>query len=188
MGHSCLPNQRMRYWPGSSWERHDDRGSPSSDTTQSREPEDAFEALRDQSKDRRQVVEADVCCRPSNRLESGKPGAHAASAPRTSKARFIWRIWPRMPAAIAARLTGRATSLSFKRSRPTDFPCPVTRRNRGPMGKPEELGPGLDGDDGAGRIRRPAADSTSRRQPVLPRSVSSRPLSRISMQPRPSSI
>ncbi|CDM61986.1 hypothetical protein LPU83_pLPU83d_0615 (plasmid) [Rhizobium favelukesii] len=33
---------------------------------------------------------------------------------------------------IAARLTSRAASLSFKRSEPTDFPCPETRRKRGP--------------------------------------------------------
>jgi len=32
-GDPCLPIQRMRYGLGSLWERHDDRGSPSSDTT-----------------------------------------------------------------------------------------------------------------------------------------------------------
>jgi hypothetical protein len=31
MGDHCRPNQRMRYGPSSSWERHDDRGDPSSD-------------------------------------------------------------------------------------------------------------------------------------------------------------
>ncbi|MBB2694332.1 UNVERIFIED_ORG: hypothetical protein GGI63_005296 [Rhizobium esperanzae] len=36
MGHPCLPNQRMRYGPGSSWKSHDDRGSPSSGTLSKR--------------------------------------------------------------------------------------------------------------------------------------------------------
>jgi nucleotidyltransferase/DNA polymerase involved in DNA repair len=32
LGHSYRVIRRMRYGPGSSWERHDDRGGPSSDT------------------------------------------------------------------------------------------------------------------------------------------------------------
>jgi hypothetical protein len=33
MVQSCRAFRRMRYGPSSSWVRHDDRGSPSSDTT-----------------------------------------------------------------------------------------------------------------------------------------------------------
>ena len=33
MVQSCRRNGRMRYGPGSPWERHDDSGGPSSDTT-----------------------------------------------------------------------------------------------------------------------------------------------------------
>ena len=54
---------------GSPRERQGDSGSPSSDTTWSREPEGAGETLRDQSEDRGKVEEANLGGRPSNRAE-----------------------------------------------------------------------------------------------------------------------
>ena len=50
MAHSYRVIRRMRYGTNSTRERHNDRGGPSSDTTQSREPEGACEALRRQPK------------------------------------------------------------------------------------------------------------------------------------------
>jgi hypothetical protein len=50
---------RKRYGPGSPCRRHDDSGSPSSDTVWSREPENAVQALRDQPEDRGEAEEAD---------------------------------------------------------------------------------------------------------------------------------
>ena len=60
MGHPCRMIRRMHYGTSSSRERHDDRGGPSSDTTSSREPEGAREALWRQPEDHRQVEVAEV--------------------------------------------------------------------------------------------------------------------------------
>ncbi len=51
-------------------ERHYDRGDPSSDTTESREPESAVQALRHQPEDGGQVAEAHLGCRCADRAEA----------------------------------------------------------------------------------------------------------------------
>src|SRR5262249_49687291 len=70
--HSYRVIRRMRYGPGSARERHDDRGGPSSDTTQSREPESAGQALRRQSEDPRPGEGADLSRRAADRTEEAQ--------------------------------------------------------------------------------------------------------------------
>jgi hypothetical protein len=69
--------------------------------------------------------------------------------------------------------TSRAASLSFSRTDPTAFPCPVTQRKRA-MSQLSKLDPGLDCGDRASRIGRAAAD-LDLSHPVLPRRVLSIP-------------
>lgn len=86
-------------------------------------------------------------------------------------------IWPRSPsdrsppapAVTAARLISRATSCSFNRSAPTALPCPITRRNNGPLANPSQLQPGC-------RVPRPGRwrrRSVGRSRPRRPRQAPS---------------
>ncbi len=69
MVHSSRRSGGMRYGLGSSRQRHDDRGGPSSDPAESSEPEGSFEALRDQPEDGRQVAATGLGRRPAHRPE-----------------------------------------------------------------------------------------------------------------------
>ena len=56
-------NGEKRYRPGSSWKRHRDSRSPSSDTLSSREPEIAGEGVRRQQEDRCEAQDANFVSR-----------------------------------------------------------------------------------------------------------------------------
>lgn len=71
---------------------------------------------------------------------------------------------PPTPAVTAARLISWATSCSFNRSAPTALPCPITRRNNGPLANPSQLQPGC-------RVPRPG--SLGRSRPRRPRQAPS---------------
>ena len=74
MVHSYRQNGGMRYGPGSPRQRHNDRGSPSSNPASSSEPESPGHALRHQPEDRRQVEEAG---RPSPIVPTGPKSPHS---------------------------------------------------------------------------------------------------------------
>src|SRR5947208_16976270 len=60
MVHYFLRHGGKHFGPGSSRQRHHDRGGPSSDTA-SREPENSGQTTRDQSEDRGQMEKAQLC-------------------------------------------------------------------------------------------------------------------------------
>src|SRR6202789_1076470 len=76
MVQSCPATGGMRYGPGSSRVRHNDRGGSSSNTKWSREPEGSGQSLRDQPEDRAQVAKSFVGDRSSDRPE--KAAVHSS--------------------------------------------------------------------------------------------------------------
>src|SRR5437868_10789750 len=60
MVHYFLRHGGMHFGPGSSRQRHHDRGGPSSDTA-ARAPENSGQTTRDQSEDRGQMEKAQLC-------------------------------------------------------------------------------------------------------------------------------
>ncbi len=69
MAHYFLRNGRMRYGPGSPWERHNGSGDPSSDPAASREPEISGQTLRDQPEGGGEVEEAEFSGRSADWAE-----------------------------------------------------------------------------------------------------------------------
>src|SRR5437763_15309271 len=72
MVHYFLRHGGMHCGPSSSWQRHDDRGNPSSNTAYSREPEDRGQAPRHQSTDRSQMAQAQLRRRSADRSETAE--------------------------------------------------------------------------------------------------------------------